>query len=193
MAKKFAIFIDTQVDFMLPSAALYVQGAEKIIGDLNNFAHSLTKDEYDGALFTFDTHSELTYPGSEEAKQFPIHCVQHTSGWENVVNFNILKTGVPLYTLEKNVFNMWEEKDIEIVGFEHEDRDFFFENLLARGIDTVVLVGVAADFCVKWAVDGLLERGFKVEIPRHLTAGIVRQIDQVVQDDFYANPNVTIV
>lgn len=184
MAKKFAIFIDTQVDFMLPSAALYVAGAEKIIGDLNNFAYSLTPEEYVGALFTFDTHMTDTYETYAESKQFPIHCVQYTPGWENVINPNLLRSGVEYYNLEKKVFNMWEENDIDIVGFDHTPRDTFFDKLKEDGVDTVVVVGVAADFCVKWAVDGLIERGFKVEIVRNLTAGIVRQIDEVVLDDF---------
>ena len=54
----------------------------------------------------------------------------------------------------------------------------------AQGIDTSTVVGVAADFCVRWAVDGLLERGFAVELPAALTRGIERQIDSVAAEDW---------
>ena len=48
---------------------------------------------------------------------------------------------------------------------------------LAGGALLLVIIGVAADFCVKWAADGFLARGFNVESPRRLTRGIVRDID----------------
>ena len=48
----------------------------------------------------------------------------------------------------------------------------------------MTVIGVAADFCVKDAIAGLLERGFKVEVIRDLTAGIVRDIDQTCQEEF---------
>lgn len=185
MSKKFVIFIDTQVDFMVEGAALYVAGAEPVISRLNNFAYHLNPDDIEGVLFTFDTHGEQRYAASEEAKQFPIHCVEGTPGWANVVNLDIINKDIPVYTLEKDVFNMWEEDDLFVNGLDEDsDRNYFFDNLRLNNIDTVVVVGVAADFCVKWAVDGLIERGFSVEIPRDLTAGIIRDIDTVVSEDF---------
>jgi nicotinamidase/pyrazinamidase len=52
----------------------------------------------------------------------------------------------------------------------------------------VRVTGVAADYCVKWAIDGLLARGFAVEVISDLTVGIERPIEQVVQDDFADQP-----
>ena len=37
---------------------------------------------------------------------------------------------------------------------------------------------------IKWAMEGAVARGFEVIVERRLTAGIVRQIDQVVEEDF---------
>lgn len=187
MTKKFVIFIDTQVDFMVEGAALYVAGAEPLISKLNNFAYHLDPTEIEGVLFTYDTHHEATYKGSEEAKQFPIHCVERTPGWHNVVNENIINREIPIFTLCKNVFNMWEEEDLFLNGSnieEDHDREYFFENLKLNGINDIIVVGVAADFCVKWAIDGLVERGFNVEIPLNLTAGIIRDIYTVIAEDF---------
>lgn len=191
--KKFVVFIDTQVDFMVEGSALYVTGAQDLISKLNNFAYHLKPEETAGVLFTFDTHRPETYETMPESKQFPIHCVYGTPGWENVINFNVVNHNIPFYNLEKGVFNMWEEDSVFLSGIEADtDRDFFFNRLKAQGIDTVVIVGVAADFCVKWAADGFLERGFKVEIPRSLTAGIIRDIDTMVAED-YAGKNIKVL
>lgn len=181
--KKFVVFVDTQVDFMVEGAALYVKGAQDLIGKLNHFAYHLNPDEIAGVLFTYDTHHKTTYPTSEEAKQFPIHCVYGTPGWANVVTHSC---NVKTHVLSKGVFNMWEEDGLEVKvpGYHGEPRDEFFYKLRRNGVDTVVIVGVAADFCVKWAADGFLSRDFNVEIPRSLTAGIVRDIDTVAREDY---------
>ncbi|MFD2137119.1 hypothetical protein ACFSLT_21800 [Novosphingobium resinovorum] len=68
---------------------------------------------------------------------------------------------------------MWQE---EAVGIRSTDgvqieREAFFRDLAARGVDRVTVVGVAADYCVRWAVEGLLVRGFDVDIPASLTRG----------------------
>lgn len=196
MSKKFVIFIDTQADFMLSTGALYVQGAESIVGGLVRYAYDLDAAETAGVLFTFDTHRTETYPDMPESQQFPIHCVEGTTGWMNVVSYKMINNNIPTYMLTKGVFNMWEEPGRTLIQLRDQkssfDRDRFFEDLKEQGIDTIVVVGVAADFCVKWAVDGLIAQGFNVEIPRDLTAGIVRDIDTVVLED-YAGQTVTVV
>lgn len=190
--KKFVIFIDTQVDFMLPKAKLFVKGADGIIGALLSFAYSLKASTCAGVLFTFDTHEASTYYGMPESKQFDIHCELGAPGHANVIPFDVIDDSVSAAALYKGVFDMWEEDEV-FVEDEHSDweRELFFQNLKASGVDTVIVVGVAADFCVKQAIRGLLDRGFKVEVPRSLTAGIFRDIDTVVAEDF-AGEAVTI-
>ena len=78
---------------------------------------------------------------------------------------------------------MWAEDDLSISPTIYS-RDGFFERLKDSGINTIAIAGVAADFCVKDAIAGFLKRGFKVIIHRDLTAGIDRQIDQVIEDEF---------
>ena len=46
------------------------------------------------------------------------------------------------------------------------------------------MIGVAADYCVRWAVEGLIARGFAVTVPAGLTRGIDRQIEVVAAQDF---------
>ena len=45
-----------------------------------------------------------------------------------------------------------------------------------------------ADYCVRWAIEGLVARGFTVDVPQGLTRGIARPIAQVVAEDFADAP-----
>ena len=188
--KTFVVVVDTQYDFMMGDGALYVSGAEQTVLPINFFLKALKPEETAGVLFTYDTHYEDTYDSSEEAKQFPKHCIRDTAGWGNIFNPEIIDPKIEVVKLYKGVFNMWEEANIDIRDLTGRPlaieggRDEFFTAIKDAGVDTVVLVGVAADFCVKWAADGFLARGFNVESPRRYTAGIVRNIDEVVQEDY---------
>jgi nicotinamidase/pyrazinamidase len=185
--KKIVIVVDTQADFMNPDGALAVAGADALAGPMNAWLAALRPDETAAVLFTFDTHFADTYPLSEEAKEFPIHCVRETPCWHNVLDAGRVDPAIPAYRLEKGVFAMWQEDGLSVEpigGGAPVDRDAFFSDLKASGVGEAIVIGVAADYCVRWAIDGLVERGFAVTVPEALTRGIVRQIDQVLRDDF---------
>ena len=205
---KLALVIDAQEDFMDPTGALFVPGADDIIPTINSYLESLTLENgYVGVVFTADTHDEKTYPDSLEAKgdpengipAFPPHCYLGTDGFKLAVDPSKVPGETKRLILNKGVFDMWDEPELvlrpyvlegEPVAYGGEqDRNEWFATLLANGIEEVEVVGVAADYCVKWAVDGLIARGFSVTLYDNLTAGIERDIHQVVAEDF-ANENV---
>jgi nicotinamidase/pyrazinamidase len=168
------IVVDTQYDFMLPDGALYVPQAEEIIVPGLRFLRNLKPAETAAVLFTFDTHDPEVYATSEEAKQFPPHCVRGTQGWANVFNPALVDPAIPVHALEKGVFDMWAEPDVRIgpvPGGERQAREAFFFDYPPHQVEAVVM-GVAADYCVKWAVNGLAERGYRLTVPRELTRGI---------------------
>lgn len=224
---KLLLAIDTQIDFIAQHAALPVPGAEQIVGPGITFLQNLSRNEYAAALFTFDTHTPDAFLGSPEnlgdeaagVPGFPIHCAKGTVGWENVFLNDVtrpiwnppaspyLPPALPVFTLEKGVFDMWAEDYLfvdsgeceyrtELFAYEPDQniylidgtlripRDHFFDGLKAHGVDTVTVIGVAADYCVMWAIRGLLERGFKVEVVEHLTAGIQRDMAQTIAEEF---------
>jgi nicotinamidase/pyrazinamidase len=184
---RFVVVVDTQRDFMDPEGALSVAGANSLVPGAQAFLRSLKPAETAGVLFTFDTHEPEIYAGSAEAQQFPAHCVKGSAGWDNVLASDLVAAAIPVYRLEKGVFDMWAEdglllRDARNPG-ESFDRDAFFERLKER-VGEVTVIGVAADYCVKWAVEGLLARGFEVTVPEGLTRGIARQIAAVAAEDF---------
>lgn len=189
--QQFVIVVDTQADFMRATGALPVAGADRLEAPMQAWLAALEPAETAGVLFTFDTHDAAAYATSTEAEQFPPHCLRGTPGWANVLDASAIDPAIPVYRLEKGVFDMWAEPEVAIAAAgtgERIDREAFFARLKADGVETVTVIGVAADFCVRWAVAGLVERGFAVAVPAALTRGIVRQIEDVIADDFADAP-----
>jgi len=186
---RFVILVDTQKDFMDADGALSVLGADALIGPMEDWLHALNQADTAGVLFTFDTHVPEVYAGSAEAEAFPIHCVRGSEGWSNVLDVTALDPVIPAWRIEKGVFDMWAEdglwiEDARDPSAKRIPRENFFADLKARGVADVTAIGVAADYCVRWAIDGLVARGFRVEVPEELTRGIERQIREVIDDDF---------
>jgi len=191
---RFVIVVDMQRDFVASDGALPVAGAQEIVAPVNAWLAALRPAEVAVVLFTADTHVPAIYALSEEAKQFPPHCEVGTPGWALMVDPDVVDAAIPTYRLEKGVFDMWAEPGlvVERIGTADTiDREAFFDGLQARGVEHVEVVGVAADYCVRWAVEGLLARGFRVTVLAGLTRGIVRQIDMVAQEE-WAGRNLAI-
>lgn len=187
--KRFVIVVDTQRDFMLANGALSVTGAEGMIAAMDQWLGALDPAATAGVLFTFDTHRAETYDRSPEAEAFPPHCLRGTAGWENVLDPGSVDPAIPVWWIEKGVFDMWAEdgltvEDARLPTTPAMPRDRFFADLLACGIQEVAVIGVAADYCVKWTVAGLIERGFTAMVPASLTCGIDKDIREVAAAAF---------
>ncbi|WP_157216563.1 cysteine hydrolase family protein [Flavisphingomonas formosensis] len=187
--RNLVIVVDMQRDFVLPDHALPVPEAAGLIASMRDWLAALDARVIEGVLFTFDTHEPERYAASPEGAQFPIHCVRGTPGWDLVVDPADVPAAIPVWRLEKGVFDMWAEPDAAIRNARDDtappqDREAFFAALKARGVDHVTVIGVAADFCVRWAIEGLAARGFVVTVPAALTRGIERPIDAVAEAHF---------
>lgn len=206
LPNKILIIVDTQVDFVMRYGKLSVDGAENIVIPGIGILLHLKNSEYAAVLFTYDTHAAEQYIGSLEnlgnpetgTPGFDIHCEKGGPGWENVFHASMIPAEIPVYRLEKDVFNMWEKdggntliytvsrsqpgtQEVSRAGYH---REYFFDQIIPKSVDTATVIGVASDFCVKDAIQGLLERGLNVEVIEAATAGIVRDIRQVVADEF---------
>jgi nicotinamidase/pyrazinamidase len=180
---RFVIVVDMQRDFVTADGALPVPGAEALIVPAREWLAALDPAETAGVLFTFDTHDPAVYAGSPESAQFPPHCERGSPGWALVADWQAIDPAIPVYRLEKGVFDMWEEDGLTLRDARSDGapiaRDAFFG---ALEVDSVTVIGVAADYCVRWAIEGLIARGFAVEVPEALTRGIAREIDAVVAE-----------
>jgi nicotinamidase/pyrazinamidase len=161
--------IDTQRDFLEPTGALYVAGSEAILSNLEHLTQ-FAQAQGIPILATACSHR----PGDPELAQFPPHCMAGTEGQQRVAATATRQTVVlepeqrlrgeppPHLTLLKREFDVFSRPDAE--------------NLIAqynRQRPTFVVYGVATDYCVRAAIEGLLARHCRVAI----VTDAVRAID----------------
>ena len=165
--------IDSQLDFLFPSGALYVPGAERIlpaIARLNRFAaaHGMP------VISTADAHAE----DDPEFAQWPHHCVAGTTG-QHKAESTLLerRVTVPQGGAGFSLPTTGPEASstaIEIEGAQQiivqkQTVDVFLAPNLTPVLDLLkadryVLYGVVTEICVLSAARGLLKRGQKVEV-----------------------------
>ena len=155
--------VDVQRDFVLPGGKLYVPAAEKLLPNIRR----LTDAARQGKAFLV-SHGDFHTPNDPEFKIFPPHCVKGTPGSElvpeaitekvaRVPNEPTAKlpddlTRYQQILLEKQTLNIFESR--------HADE-------LVKRLGTqaeFVVFGVVTEYCVSFAVKGLLERGRRVAV-----------------------------
>lgn len=155
--------VDVQRDFMLPSGALYVHGAERLVPNIRRLV-DLARS---GSAFLISSACQHS-PTDPEFNVFPPHCLRGTPGAELIpeARANTIYT-VPndgAFTLPSDLL------DCEQVMFEKQNIDVF-SNPHVGGLverfrrDTEFIVfGVVTEYCVQMAANGLLDRGYRVAV-----------------------------
>lgn len=155
--------VDVQRDFVLPGGKLYVPGAEKLLPNIRR----LTDAARQGKVFLV-SHGDFHTPNDPEFKAFPPHCVKDTPGSELVpeaITDSVARvcnepdarlpddlTRYQQILLEKQTLNIFESR--------HADA-------LVKKLGTqpeFVVFGVVTEYCVSYAVKGLIERGRRVAL-----------------------------
>jgi nicotinamidase/pyrazinamidase len=155
--------VDVQRDFVLPGGKLYVPGAEKLLPNINR----LTDAARQGKVFLV-SHGDFHTPNDPEFKIFPPHCVKGTPGAELVPEAITEKVArvsnepdakIPQdlsayqqILLEKQTLSIFESRHADELVRKLGDHAEF------------VVFGVVTEYCVSFAVKGLLERGRRVAV-----------------------------
>ncbi len=160
--------VDTQVDFMLPEGKLHVPGAETLLPQLA----ALTQAAHDNGipvLASADDHelgdAEISGP-PDFRTTFPPHCLRGTPGVERVpatqhpeaveighrelsaVELAQRLAGGPTsFLVQKKRFDVFSNPNTEPL-------------VAALAPKRIVLYGVALDVCDRYAIEGLLARGY---------------------------------
>ena len=155
--------VDVQRDFVLPGGKLYVPGAEKLLPNIKR----LTDAARQGKAFLV-SHGDFHTPNDPEFKIFPPHCVKGTPGAELVPEAitekvarvpNEPDTKIPedlspyqQILLEKQTLSIFESRHADELVRKLGDHAEF------------VVFGVVTEYCVGFAVKGLIERGRRVAV-----------------------------
>ena len=155
--------VDVQRDFVLPGGKLYVPAAEKLLPNIRR----LTDAARQGKVFLV-SHGDFHTPNDPEFKIFPPHCVKGTPGSELVPEAVTEKVArVPNQPdaklpddLTRYQQILLEKQTLSIFHSRHADE-------LVKKLGTqaeFVVFGVVTEYCVSFAVKGLLERGRRVAV-----------------------------
>jgi len=148
---------------MLPGGKLYVPGAEKLLPNIRR----LTDAARQGQVFLV-SHGCFHTPDDPEFKTFPPHCVKGTAGAELVAEAltervarvpNEAEANLP-EDLSRYQQILLEKQTLNI--FESSHADALVQRLGSQA--EFVVFGVVTEYCVSFAVKGLLERGRRVAV-----------------------------
>jgi nicotinamidase/pyrazinamidase len=174
------IDIDTQRDFLEPSGALYVAGSEAIVANLRRLSDFARRHGIP-VLATACAHT----PDDPEMRVFPPHCLIGTPGQSRIDATarpesrvlppdGRLEEELPLHlTVEKREYDLFSHPDADrLVALYDRDRPRF------------VVYGVAIDYCVRAAVEGLLDRGCRVAVVVDAIRAIDPEVESRLLTDF---------
>jgi nicotinamidase/pyrazinamidase len=171
--------IDTQRDFLDPAGVLYVPGSRDIRPNLERLTR-FARSRGIPILATACAHT----PDDPEFTRFPPHCLVGSDGRERIretaceqsvvldVDDRLSGEIPPHLTLQKR----------EIDVFSRPDADALIKRYDLAGT-TFVVYGVATDYCVRSAVEGLLARGCRVAV----VTDAVRAIDPGVERGYFSD------
>jgi nicotinamidase/pyrazinamidase len=171
--------VDTQYDFMKSDGKLYVEGAEEIIPALKQVTQTLRENNVQ-IVNTMDYH---TKESREIASgEFPEHCMEGTKGAEyieetkpeNAYVINHDDESVDLEELAKQEGDIVITKD-EFDVFHKTGAKHTKQILDTINPDRVIVYGVATDYCVNYAVQGLLKEGLEVYVVSDAMKGIAEE------------------
>jgi nicotinamidase/pyrazinamidase len=178
------IDVDTQADFLFPAGALYVPGAEEIIPQLASLTRFAASNGIT-IVSTADAHSE----NDVEFQTWRPHCIAGTLGQHKVpetcLDRPLVVSSDP--TAFPTIADISSAKQIFV---EKQGLDCFSNPSLVPLLATLsatryVVYGVATEYCVQCALNGLIQLGRPIELVTDAIRGIGAEAAKVV-DGFAA-------
>jgi nicotinamidase/pyrazinamidase len=162
------IVVDCQNDFAAPEGSLFVNGAERVIAEVNRHVISAVSA---GApvVYTQDWHPESTPHFEKDGGIWPVHCVAGTWGAEFHPRLVVAGPGVRKGSNGEDGYSGFTMRDPE-TG--EETPTELHEMLQSRRATGVVVVGLALDYCVKATALDAVELGYEVSMPLAATAAV---------------------
>jgi nicotinamidase/pyrazinamidase len=156
------VVVDLQNDFADPNGSLYVREGEVVIPVANG---EIAEAEAAGSLivYTQDWHPESTPHFEKDGGLWPVHCVHDTWGAMFHPDLRVIGDVVRKGTGGEDGYSAFSVRH----PLSGETAPTILPGLLAdRGVERVVLCGLATDFCVVESVTDARELGYPVDVIR---------------------------
>ena len=154
------LVVDVQNDFSDPSGNLYVQSGEQVVPVINR---EIDRAQEAGVpvVYTKDWHPPDTPHFAEHGGKWPVHCVRETWGAELHPDLKVVGEVIHKATGPEDGYSGFSVTHLPT----GERRETGLEQLLRdRGVDRVVIVGLATDYCVKDTGLDAVRKGFDAEV-----------------------------
>jgi len=166
------VVVDVQNDFADPAGSLYVHGGEEVVP----VANAQIADAIEGGalvVYTQDWHPASTPHFEKDGGLWPVHCVQESWGAmlhpDLQVEGDIVRKG----SRGEDGYSAFSVRDPE----SGDTAPTILQGLLeAHGIGTLVVCGLATDFCVVETVTDGRDLGY----PVHVLRGGIRAVERKV-------------
>ena len=197
-ANEAILVIDVQKDFC-PGGALAVAGGDEIVAPINALV-----PEYPVRVFTQDWHpaDHLSFASQHDGAEpftttempygtqvlWPDHCIIGSDGAAFHADLDTPKADLVIrkgFRREIDSYSAFFEND-------HTTPTGLEGYLRSRGVDTVVLVGLATDYCVNFSAVDAAKLGFKVTVIASLCRAIDLEGSLAAAKDGMAEAGVTL-
>jgi nicotinamidase/pyrazinamidase len=163
------LVVDVQNDFADPRGSLYVDGAEAIVGLISEAVHS-ARDAGRPVFYTQDWHPPTTPHFASSGGLWPDHCVRGTWGAELHPELLVEGPVVRKGTGGEDGYSGFTARDP--ASGEQSDTGLD-ERLRGAAVRSIVLCGLATDYCVRDTALDALRLGY----PTVVLADLVRAVD----------------
>lgn len=168
-ARTALVVVDVQNDFADPAGALAVPGGESVIGPVNEEI-SAAVEAGAPVMYTQDWHPPRSPHFETDGGPWPVHCVRDTWGAELHPDLVVVGPSVRKGTGGEDGYSGFTLRDptdgtpIGTTGLA--------DRLREQGVEHVVVVGLALDYCVKATALDAVECGFAATVVRRATAPV---------------------
>lgn len=162
------IVVDPQNDFAHPDGSLFVKRGEEVIAQINRLV-----DEYDYVVYTQDFHPPVTSHFEEHGGQWPAHCVAGTWGAEFHDGLRVIPDAPVVKKGLQPAEDGYSGFYVATGGGTKETS--LHKMLRAYKIDTVDIVGLALDVCVKATALDANELGYYTTVITKATAPVTME------------------
>lgn len=164
------VVVDVQHDFADPDGSLFVAGGPATVPVINDLV-ARAADAGATVAYTQDWHPPSTPHFSKDGGVWPVHCVGGTDGAAFHPDLTVLD-GAPV--IRKGVggedgYSGFTMRD-PVTGAEHTTG--LADLLRDRGVDTVVVTGLALDYCVRDTALDAARLGFATTVVADATAAV---------------------
>lgn len=154
------VVVDVQNDFADPKGNLYVEGGERVVPIINR---EIDRAQAAGVpvVYTMDWHPPETPHFAKYGGKWPVHCVRETWGAELHPDLKVVGEIVHKATGDEDGYSGFSMEHVPT----GERRDTGLEQLLReRGVEHVVIAGLATDYCVKETGLDARRKGFEADV-----------------------------